>query len=224
MDDFEQVHEARDRDILLAIVGRLAEWMPVVLNSGNSLPEPAPPSTTPAWTGCSSSSTVSASSSTGPVSCTTIPPTASTRSPPGMRRQRVQSATTTVARSPRPHRTTSRSVPTAPVCRRSSFPRGLFIGGIVIFQSVRPLQQRAVAAGVGALRAAFDGYLPVALLALCQALVMVAVCTLAVGLRPANVLGFTPVDTLVVSPSISTLTARMQRGWSMKRLHPVPPN
>lgn len=101
---------------------------------------------------------------------------------------------------------------------------GLFIGGIVIFQSVRPLQQRAVAAGVGALRAAFDGYLPVALLALCQALVMVAVCTLAVGLRPANVLGFTPVDTLVVSPSISTLTARMQRGWSMKRLHPVPPN
>ncbi|WP_417288551.1 YhgE/Pip family protein [Corynebacterium variabile] len=188
----------------------------------------------------------------------------------------------------------------------------LFIGGIVIFQIFKPLQQRAIAAGVGSLRAAFDGYLPVALLALCQALVMVAVCTLAVGLRPANVLGFTlvamlvslvfiamnhalvsllgsgpgrvgalialmvmmvtsggiyPVQTqngliealhpfnpmtyavnalrqmlygfhderlwtalivlvatLVVALLISTLAARMQRSWSMKRLHPVLPN
>lgn len=66
----------------------------------------------------------------------------------------------------------------------------LFIGGIVIFQIFKPLQQRAIAAGVGSLRAAFDGYLPVALMAVCQALVIVAVCYLAVGLRPQNLFGF----------------------------------
>ncbi|WP_245557347.1 ABC transporter ATP-binding protein [Corynebacterium terpenotabidum] len=43
MDDFEQIREARDRDILLGILGRLAERMPVVLNSCNPLPETAPP-------------------------------------------------------------------------------------------------------------------------------------------------------------------------------------
>ncbi|MGP5591124.1 ABC transporter ATP-binding protein, partial [Corynebacterium variabile] len=43
MDDFEQVREARDRDILLGILGRFAERMPVVLNSVNPLPESAPP-------------------------------------------------------------------------------------------------------------------------------------------------------------------------------------
>ncbi len=73
----------------------------------------------------------------------------------------------------------------------------LFIGGIVIFQIFRPLQQRAIAAGVGPVRAAFDGYLPVALLALAQALVIVAVCIVAVGLRPQDVLGFTLVALLV---------------------------
>lgn len=43
MDDFEQVREARDREVLLGILGRLAERMPVVLNSVNPLPASAPP-------------------------------------------------------------------------------------------------------------------------------------------------------------------------------------
>lgn len=73
----------------------------------------------------------------------------------------------------------------------------LFIGGIVVFQIFKPLQQRAIAAGVGSLRAAFDGYLPVALLALAQAFVVVTVSVLAVGLRPVNLLGFTLVALLV---------------------------
>ncbi|WP_297005719.1 ABC transporter ATP-binding protein, partial [uncultured Corynebacterium sp.] len=43
MDDFEQVREARDREVLLGVLGRFAERMPVVLNSVNPLPFPAPP-------------------------------------------------------------------------------------------------------------------------------------------------------------------------------------
>lgn len=73
----------------------------------------------------------------------------------------------------------------------------MFIGGIVVFQIFKPLQQRAIAAGVGSFRAALDGYLPVALLGAGQALVMVAVSCLAVGLRPVNVVGFTLVAVLV---------------------------
>lgn len=43
MDDFEQIREARDREIMLGILGRLAERIPVILNSVNPLPPSAPP-------------------------------------------------------------------------------------------------------------------------------------------------------------------------------------
>lgn len=43
MDNLEQIYEERDQDILLAILGRLAETMPVILNSVNPLPPSAPP-------------------------------------------------------------------------------------------------------------------------------------------------------------------------------------
>lgn len=42
MDDFEQIREERDREILLGILGRLSRVMPVVLNSVNPLPPHAP--------------------------------------------------------------------------------------------------------------------------------------------------------------------------------------
>lgn len=43
MDDFEQIREARDREIMVGILGRLARRMPVILNSVNPLPASAPP-------------------------------------------------------------------------------------------------------------------------------------------------------------------------------------
>lgn len=43
MDNLEQIYEERDQEILLAILGRLAEKMPVILNSVNPLPPSAPP-------------------------------------------------------------------------------------------------------------------------------------------------------------------------------------
>jgi putative membrane protein len=77
------------------------------------------------------------------------------------------------------------------------FSLALFIGGIVVFQILKPLQQRAVAAGVGAVRAAIDGFVPPALMAAGQAVVMVAVSVLAVGLDVANLPGYTAVAILV---------------------------
>lgn len=75
----------------------------------------------------------------------------------------------------------------------------LFIGGIVVFQLFKPLQQRAIAAGVGSLRATFDGYLPVFLLAAVQAAIVVGVSVGVVGLRPENLVGFTLFAILVAA-------------------------
>lgn len=72
----------------------------------------------------------------------------------------------------------------------------LFIGGIVVFQIFRPLQQRAIASGLGSFRAAVDGFVPVGILAVLQALVIVGVSVFAVGLDPRNLLGFTLVAVL----------------------------
>ena len=65
----------------------------------------------------------------------------------------------------------------------------LFFGGIVAFVQLKPLQPRAVASGISAARAAFDGFLPTGLISVAQAAVVVAVTVFAVGLQPDSVLG-----------------------------------
>ena len=59
----------------------------------------------------------------------------------------------------------------------------LYIGGIIAFLLLRPLQARAVASGVNPLRAAMDGFAPAALIALIQALVIVLVTDATVPLN-----------------------------------------
>lgn len=65
----------------------------------------------------------------------------------------------------------------------------LYIGGIIVFLLLRPLQARAVASGVNPLRAAMDGFAPAALIALIQALVIVLVTDATVPLNPATMFG-----------------------------------
>ena len=65
----------------------------------------------------------------------------------------------------------------------------LFFGGIIVFVQLKPLQPRAIASGISAARAAFDGFWPTGILAVAQAAVVVAVTVFAVGLRPDSLLG-----------------------------------
>lgn len=69
------------------------------------------------------------------------------------------------------------------------FSLALYIGGIIVFVTLRPLQARTVNSGVHAWRATLAGYLPAFLIGMGQALIMVAVTVWAVGLKPDNLLG-----------------------------------
>lgn len=71
------------------------------------------------------------------------------------------------------------------------FSLALYIGGIITFLLLRPLQARAVAAGVSPLRAAIDGLAPAALIAIAQAIIVSVVTVLAVPLNPATFVGLT---------------------------------
>lgn len=64
------------------------------------------------------------------------------------------------------------------------FSLAMFIGGLIIFLLLRPMQNRAVASGVAPLRAALDGFLPGALIATLQATAIIAVTIFGVGLDP----------------------------------------
>ncbi|KAB3520864.1 DUF3533 domain-containing protein [Corynebacterium sp. zg254] len=65
----------------------------------------------------------------------------------------------------------------------------LYIGGIVIFFILRPLQTRTVNSGISAWRAAFDGYFPGLVIGMLQAVVMIATTVWVVGLEPVNLVG-----------------------------------
>ena len=69
------------------------------------------------------------------------------------------------------------------------FSLALYIGGIVVFVMLRPLQARVVNSGIHSWRAALAGYLPSLVIGIGQAIVMVAVTVFAVGLQPANLWG-----------------------------------
>ncbi|MCK7638290.1 YhgE/Pip domain-containing protein [Corynebacterium pygosceleis] len=69
------------------------------------------------------------------------------------------------------------------------FSLAMFIGGLIIFMILRPLQNRAVASGVAPLRAALDGFLPAALIATGQATAIFLVTRYGVGLEPVYPIG-----------------------------------
>ena len=69
------------------------------------------------------------------------------------------------------------------------FSLALFIGGIIIFLLLRPMQNRAVASGVAPLRATLDGLFPAGLISILQATVVVAVTIFGVGMDPKYPIG-----------------------------------
>ncbi|WP_151529357.1 MULTISPECIES: YhgE/Pip domain-containing protein [Corynebacterium] len=71
------------------------------------------------------------------------------------------------------------------------FSLALYIGSLVSFLLLRPLQARAVAAGISPLRAAIDGLAPAGLIAMIQAIVVSTATVLAVPLEPATFFGLT---------------------------------
>lgn len=69
------------------------------------------------------------------------------------------------------------------------FSLALFIGGIIIFLLLRPMQNRAIASGVAPLRATLDGLFPAGLISILQATVVVAVTIFGVGMDPKYPIG-----------------------------------
>ncbi|AEF42542.1 YhgE/Pip domain-containing protein [Hoyosella subflava] len=69
----------------------------------------------------------------------------------------------------------------------------LFIGGFIIWMVMRPIQTRALAAGLGGLRTVLASYWPAAVISVAQGVVMYAVIRYLIGLEPSNgpgMLGF----------------------------------
>jgi putative membrane protein len=65
----------------------------------------------------------------------------------------------------------------------------LFVGGILCWMLLTPLQSRAVVSGLGAYRTAFASYVPALLTGALQATVLFLVVTLGLGLEAAHALG-----------------------------------
>lgn len=66
------------------------------------------------------------------------------------------------------------------------FSLAMFIGGMITFLLLRPIQNRAVASGVSPLRAALDGLWPGAIIAILQSSIILAVTLWLVGLDAAH--------------------------------------
>lgn len=64
------------------------------------------------------------------------------------------------------------------------FSLALYIGGLIVFLLLRPMQARAVASGVAPLRAALDGLWPASLIVALQATAVLLVTVFGVGLHP----------------------------------------
>lgn len=66
------------------------------------------------------------------------------------------------------------------------FSLAMFIGGLVTFLLLRPIQNRAVASGVAPLRAALDGLWPATLIAMLQATAIIVVTLTLIGMNVAH--------------------------------------
>ncbi|TDD85823.1 YhgE/Pip domain-containing protein [Saccharopolyspora karakumensis] len=62
----------------------------------------------------------------------------------------------------------------------------LWVGGFVLFLLMRPMSNRALAAGVAPWRVALGGWLPAALIGLVQAVLLFSVVVFAIGVHPAH--------------------------------------
>ncbi|KJF23769.1 YhgE/Pip domain-containing protein [Rhodococcus sp. AD45-ID] len=68
-------------------------------------------------------------------------------------------------------------------------PLALFVGGIITWMLLKPLQNRPIANGLGALRVVLASYWPALLIGVCQVIVMYVVVHFGVGLHATHVAG-----------------------------------
>lgn len=86
----------------------------------------------------------------------------------------------------------------------------LWIGAFVLFLLMRPLSQRALAAGTTAWRVALGGWLPAAAVGLAQTVLLYTAVVFGVGLQPARpllTLGFLAVTSLAFTALVHSLNA-----------------
>lgn len=69
------------------------------------------------------------------------------------------------------------------------FSLALFVGGIIAWMLFTPLQSRPIAQGLSSVRAVLASYAPTLAVGILQAAILYGVTVLAVGLRPAHMLG-----------------------------------
>ncbi|MEB3372300.1 YhgE/Pip domain-containing protein [Saccharopolyspora mangrovi] len=86
----------------------------------------------------------------------------------------------------------------------------LWVGGFVLFLLMRPMSNRALAAGVAPWKVALGGWLPAALIGLVQALLLFAVVVFAIGVHPAHqwrTLGFLILTSFAFTAMVHALNA-----------------
>lgn len=86
----------------------------------------------------------------------------------------------------------------------------LWVGGFVLFLLMRPMSNRALAAGVAPWRVALGGWLPAALVGLVQAVLLHVVVVFAIGVHPAHpwsTLGFLILTSFAFTAVVHSLNA-----------------
>ncbi|TDC89311.1 YhgE/Pip domain-containing protein [Saccharopolyspora aridisoli] len=86
----------------------------------------------------------------------------------------------------------------------------LWVGGFVLFLLMRPMSNRALAAGVAPWRVALGGWLPAALIGFVQAVLLFSVVVLVIGVHPAHqwrTLGFLILTSFAFTAVVHSLNA-----------------
>ena len=86
-------------------------------------------------------------------------------------------------------------------------PLALFIGALIIWMLLTPLQARAIVSGLGALRVVLASYWPALLLGVAQVVLMYAVVHIGVGLQVRYALGMVAFLTLVAAAFLALIQA-----------------
>jgi putative membrane protein len=84
-------------------------------------------------------------------------------------------------------------------------PLALWVGALLTFFIISPLPDRAVAAGAPAYVSAMAGFLPAAVIGIAQAVILLAVVQLGLGLHPISVFGFYAIGILTAIVSVAIL-------------------
>lgn len=86
-------------------------------------------------------------------------------------------------------------------------PLALFIGALIIWMLLTPLQTRAIVNGLGALRVVLASYWPALLLGVCQVVLMYAVVHFGVGLQAKYAVGMVAFLTLIAAVFVALIQA-----------------